>query len=98
MSNFDRKLRFGLVLGQLAVLKKMVRLKFGRSAKQGIQNLKKYIPYGFDKSADLLSKREEGFFKLCVLLKKSELYKQHSRSVFSCFQGRKKHFKRKKVL
>ena len=33
-------------------------------------------PDGFDKSADLLSKRqnhEEDFFKFCVLLKKSEL-------------------------
>ena len=36
----------------------------------------KNLPDGFDKSADLLSKRqnhEEDFFKLCVLLKKSEL-------------------------
>ena len=41
------------------------------------QNLKKNIPCGFDKSADLISKRpkhkEEDFYKLCVLLKKSEL-------------------------
>ena len=37
----------------------------------------KNLPRGFDKSADLLSKRqnhEEYFFKLCVLLKMSELY------------------------
>ena len=37
----------------------------------------KNLPHGFDKSADLPSKRlnhEEDFFKLCVLLKKSELY------------------------
>jgi hypothetical protein len=37
----------------------------------------KNLPHGFGKSADLLSKRqnhEEDFFKLCVLLKKSELY------------------------
>jgi hypothetical protein len=37
---------------------------------------KKNLPHGFDKSADLLSKgqnHEEYFFKLCVLLKKSEL-------------------------
>ena len=37
----------------------------------------KNLPHGFDKSADLLSKHqnhEEDFFKLCVLLKKSELY------------------------
>ena len=36
----------------------------------------KNLPHGFDKSADLLSKcqnHEEDFFKLCVLLKKSEL-------------------------
>ena len=36
----------------------------------------KNLPRGFDKSADLLSKHqnhEEDFFKLCVLLKKSEL-------------------------
>ena len=35
--------------------------------------------YGFDLSADILSKHqnhEEDFFKLCVLLKKSELYKK----------------------
>ena len=41
----------------------------------------KNLPHGFDKSADLLSKRqnhEEDFFKLCVLLKKSELYHQKS--------------------
>ena len=37
----------------------------------------KNLPYGFDKSADLLSKRQNhkaDFFKLCVLFKKSELY------------------------
>ena len=36
----------------------------------------KNLPYGFDKSADLLSKRQNhkaDFFKLCVLFKKSEL-------------------------
>ena len=46
----------------------------------------KNTPYGFDKSADLLSKyqiHKADFFKLCVLLKNSELYKQHSRSVFT---------------
>ena len=34
------------------------------------------VPHGFDKSADLLSNRqnhEEDLFKLCVLLKQSEL-------------------------
>ena len=39
----------------------------------------KNLPHGFDKSADLLSKRqnqEEDFFKLCVLLKKFELSNQ----------------------
>ena len=38
----------------------------------------KNLPHGFDKSADLLSKHqnhEEDFFKLCVLLKKSVLYR-----------------------
>ena len=37
----------------------------------------KNLPHGFDKSGDLLSKRQnhkEFYFKLCVLLKKSELY------------------------
>ena len=36
----------------------------------------KNLPHGFDKSADVLSKRqnqEEDLFKLCVLLKKSKL-------------------------
>ena len=36
-------------------------------------------PHGFDKSADLLSKRQnhkEDFFKICVLLRKSELYQK----------------------
>ena len=48
--------------------------------KLGISERKKKLknlPHGFDKSADLLSKcqnREEDFFKLCVLLRKSELY------------------------
>ena len=39
----------------------------------------KNLPHGFDKSTDLLSKRqnhEEDLFKLCVLLKNSELYSQ----------------------
>ena len=37
----------------------------------------KNLPRGFDKSADLLIKRQnhkEDFFQLCVLLKKYELY------------------------
>ena len=37
----------------------------------------KNLPHGFEKSPDLLSKRqnhEEDFFRLCVLLKKSKLY------------------------
>ena len=52
------------------------------------QNLKKNLPHGFDKSADLLSQRvlkelynlvnvkttRKIFFKLCVLLKRYELY------------------------
>ena len=39
-------------------------------------NFEKNLPRGFDKSDDLLSKRqihEEDIFKLCVLLRKSEL-------------------------
>ena len=37
---------------------------------------KKNLPHGFDKSADLLGKRQnhEDFFKLCVLLKMFEPY------------------------
>ena len=49
-------------------------VKFGLSEKH--TKFEKNLPHGFDKSADLLSKRqnhEEDFFKLCVLLKKSEL-------------------------
>ena len=45
-------------------------LKFGLSEKH--TKFEKNLPYGFDKSADLLSKcqnHEEDFFKLCVLLK-----------------------------
>ena len=37
----------------------------------------KNLPHAFDKSADLLSKHQnhkEDFFKICVLLRKSELY------------------------
>ena len=45
------------------------KVKFGLSEKH--TKFEKNIPHGFDKSADLLSKRqnhEEDFFKLCVLL------------------------------
>ena len=51
-----------------------LKIKFGLSEKH--TKFEKNLPHGFDKSADLLSKRqnhEEDFFKLCVLLKKSEL-------------------------
>ena len=50
-------------------------LKFGLFEKH--TKFEKNRPYGFDKSADLLSKRQnhkDDFFKLCVFLKKSELY------------------------
>ena len=50
-----------------------VYVKFGLSEKH--TKFEKNLPYGFDKSADLLSKRqnhEEDFFKICVLLRKSE--------------------------
>ena len=63
---------------EIVLLYKLFRLsffvKFGLSEKQ--TKFEKNLPHGFDKSADLLSKRqnhEEDFFKLCVLLKKSEL-------------------------
>ena len=49
-------------------------VKFGLSEKH--TKFEKNLPRGFDKSADLLIKRqnhEEDFLKLCVLLKKSEL-------------------------
>ena len=49
-------------------------VKFGLSEKHA--KFDKNLPYGFDKSADLLSKcqnHREDFFKLRVLLKKSEL-------------------------
>ena len=57
-----------------------VYVKFGLSEKH--TKFKNNLPHGFDKSADLLSKRqnhEEDFFKLCVLLKKSELYREQVR-------------------
>ena len=49
-------------------------LMFGLSEKHS--KFEKNLPHGFDKSADLLNKRqnhEEDFFKGCVLLRKSEL-------------------------
>ena len=49
-------------------------LKFGLSEKH--TKVEKNVLHGFEKSLDLLSKRqnhEEDFFKLCLLLKKSEL-------------------------
>ena len=51
-------------------------LQFWRTFWETHKIWKKNLPHGFHKSADLLSKRqnhEEDFFKLCVLLKKSEL-------------------------
>ena len=50
-------------------------VKLGLSEKH--TKFEKNLLHGFDKSADLLSKHqnhEEDFFKLCVILKKSELY------------------------
>ena len=49
---------------------------FGLSEKH--TKFEKNLPHGFDKLADLLSKRQnhdKELLKLCVLLKKSELYK-----------------------
>ena len=43
-------------------------------------NIWKNLPNGFDESADLLSKHQnhkEDFFKLCVLLRMSELYQKN---------------------
>ena len=51
-------------------------VKFGLSERH--TKFEKNLPHGFDKSAYLLSKRQnhkEDFFKLCVLLKKSQLYR-----------------------
>ena len=53
-------------------------IKLGLSRKH--TKFEKNLPHGFEKLADLLSKRqnhEEDFFKLCVLLKKSDLYEIH---------------------
>ena len=55
-------------------IKRKKYVKFGLSEKH--TKFEKNLPHGFDKSADLLSRRqnhEEDFFKLCVLLKKFEL-------------------------
>ena len=52
----------------------MVTLKFELSEKH--TRFEKNLPHDFDKSADLLDKRQnhkEHFFKLRVLLRKSEL-------------------------
>ena len=49
-------------------------IKFGLFEKHSKFQLN--LSYGFDKSADLLRKRQnhkEDFFKICVLLKKSEV-------------------------
>ena len=51
-----------------------VLVKFGLSEKH--TKFEKNLPYGFDKSADLLSRRQNhkaDFFKLFVLFKTSEL-------------------------
>ena len=52
-------------------------VNFGLSEKH--TKFKKNLPHGLNKTADLLSKRqnhEEDFFKLYVLLKKSKLYRK----------------------
>ena len=49
-------------------------VKFGLSEKH--KKFEINLPYGFDKSDDLLDKHqnhEDFFFKLCVILKKSKL-------------------------
>ena len=63
-------------------------VKFGLSEKH--TKFEKNLLHGFDKSADLRTKRqnhEEDFFKLCLLLKKSELY---NLLLFGSKQGAKK--------
>ena len=71
----------GLLCG-LALLSKncifciLIKVKFGFSEKH--IKFEKNLPLGADKTADLLCKRQNHeedffFFKLCVLLKKSEL-------------------------
>ena len=55
----------------------LASLKFGNSEKH--TKFEKNLSHGFDNSVDLLSKcqnHEEDFSKLCVLLKKSELYEK----------------------
>ena len=56
----------------------LLLLEIGLSKKH--TKFKRNLPHGFDKSADLLSKHqnheEDFFFKLCVLLIKSELYRR----------------------
>ena len=52
---------------------KLGGLKFELSEKP--IKFEKNLSHGFDKSADLLGKHHnKDFFKLCVLLRKSELY------------------------
>ena len=63
-----------LEIGLAHLIGAPAELKLGISEKP--TKFEKNLPHGFDKSAELLSKRQnhEGFiFKLCVLLKKSEL-------------------------
>ena len=61
-------------LSKKIALHKWALVKFRLSEKH--TKFEKNLPHGFDKSADLLSKRqnhEEDFFKLCVLLRNSKL-------------------------
>ena len=63
-----------LEIGLAHLIGAPAELKLGLSEKH--TKFEKNLPRGFDKSADLLSKRqnhEENFFKLCVLLKKPKL-------------------------
>ena len=62
---------------------------------------KKNLPHGFDKSADLLNKcqnHEGDFFKLCVLLKKSELYHLSMRNRGTSAPSEKIELSQKKYL
>ena len=67
-------LNLSLIYFHLRITLLKFLIKFGLSEKP--TKFEKNLPYGFDKSADLLSKRQNhkaDFFKLCVLFKKSEL-------------------------
>ena len=75
LSNFKNPSKSSLNSFTFLQKSNLFYLKFGLSEKH--TKFEKNLPHGFEKSAELLSKRQnhdEDFFKLCALLKKSELY------------------------